>query len=106
MIQSKVELVECINADKSRNIVNCSKLYLFVEPLLALFGIVRESYYVRRYLRTLRKLEYFTNINRGGKQAVLYNEVDTSLQQIPYLHTSEHCRQRAVHSTFSRRGAA
>lgn len=66
MIQTKAELAEYISADKSRNIVNCSKPYLMIEPFLALFGVVRESYYVRKYLRALRRLEYFTNINRGG----------------------------------------
>lgn len=72
MIQTKAELVECINTDKSRNVVNCSKPYLFAEPLLALFGVVRESYYVRKYLRTLRKLEYFTNINKGRVSKLYY----------------------------------
>lgn len=72
MIQTKAELVEYINADKSRNVVNCSKPYLLLEPLLAFFGIVRESYYVRKYLRTLRRLEYFTNINGGGVRKLYY----------------------------------
>lgn len=71
MIQTKAELVECINEDKSRNVVNCSKPYLLLEPLLALFGVVRESYYVRKYLRTLRCFEYFTNINRRGASSIL-----------------------------------
>jgi len=68
MIQTKAELVEYIDADKSSNIVNCSRIYLFVEPILAFWGAVRESYYVRKYLRTLRRLEYFTNINGGVKR--------------------------------------
>ena len=66
MITSKNDLQAYVNADMERNIVNCSKLYLSFEPILALFGVVRESYYVRKYLRTLRRLEYFTNITGGG----------------------------------------
>lgn len=69
-IKSKSALNECLEADKSRNIVGCSKIYLFVEPFLALFGVVRESFYVRKYLTVLRKLEYF--INTDSKALKLY----------------------------------
>lgn len=62
MITSKDVLKEYIAADKSRNIVNCSNLYLLIEPFLSLLGVVRESFYVRKYLRILRKLEYYTNV--------------------------------------------
>ena len=61
-----------MEADKNRNSINCSKPYLMIEPLLACFGAVRESYYVRKYLRTLRRLEYFTNIYRGGVRKLYY----------------------------------
>lgn len=46
MITSKVILKEYIAADKSRNMVNCSRKYLLIEPFLSLFGVVRESFYV------------------------------------------------------------
>lgn len=59
---------EFIDADRQRNIQNCSKAYLLFEPLLAVFGAVRESYYVRKYLRTLRKYEYYTNVGAGQKR--------------------------------------
>lgn len=72
MINSRVTLNEYIQIDGNRNSLNCSKTYLLIEPLLALFGIVHESYYVRKYLRTLRKLEYFTNIDRGGVRKLYY----------------------------------
>lgn len=62
MITSKVILKEYIAADKSRNMVNCSRIYLLIEPFLSLFGVVRESFYVRKYLLVLRKLEYYTNV--------------------------------------------
>lgn len=62
MITSKVMLKEYIAADKSRNMVNCSRKYLLIEPFLSLFGVVRESFYVRKYLLVLRKLEYYTNV--------------------------------------------
>ena len=62
MITSKDVLKEYIAADKKSNTINCSNNYLLMEPFLALFGVVRESYYVRKYLLTLRKLEYYTNI--------------------------------------------
>lgn len=62
MITSKVILKEYIDADKSRNMVNCSAKYLLIEPFLSLFGVVRESFYVRKYLLVLRKLEYYTNV--------------------------------------------
>lgn len=62
MITSKVILKEYISADKSRNMVNCSRIYLLIEPFLSLFGVVRESFYVRKYLLVLRKLEYYTNV--------------------------------------------
>lgn len=55
-------LKEYIAADKSRNMVNCSRKYLLIEPFLSLFGVVRESFYVRKYLLVLRKLEYYTNV--------------------------------------------
>ena len=61
MITSKVILKEYIAADKSRNMVNCSRKYLLIEPFLSLFGVVRESFYVRKYLLVLRKLEYYIN---------------------------------------------
>lgn len=53
MITSKVILKEYIAADKSRNMVNCSRKYLLIEPFLSLFGVVRESFYVRKYLLVL-----------------------------------------------------
>lgn len=62
MITSKIMLKEYIAADKSRNMVNCSRKYLLIEPFLSLFGVVRESFYVRKYLLVLRKLEYYTNV--------------------------------------------
>lgn len=62
MITSKVILKEYIAADKSRNMVNCSRKYLLIEPFLSLFGVVRESFYVRKYLLVLRKLEYYINV--------------------------------------------
>lgn len=62
MITSKVILKEYITADKSRNMVNCSRIYLLIESFLSLFGVVRESFYVRKYLLVLRKLEYYTNV--------------------------------------------
>lgn len=37
MITSKVILKEYIDADKSRNMVNCSAKYLLIEPFLSLF---------------------------------------------------------------------
>lgn len=55
-------LKEYIAADKSRNMVNCSRKYLLIEPFLSLFGVVRESFYVRKYLLVLRKLEYYINV--------------------------------------------
>ena len=66
MITTIKELHHYIEEDKKRNIVNCSKSYLLFEPLLAIFGVVRESYYVRKYLRTLRRLEY--SYHRVGKK--------------------------------------
>lgn len=62
MITSKVILKEYIAADKSRNMVNCSRKYLLIEPFLSLFGVVRESFYVRKFLLVLRKLEYYINV--------------------------------------------
>ena len=62
MITSKVILKEYIAADKSRNMVNCSRKYLLIAPFLSLFGVVRESFYVRKYLLVLRKLEYYINV--------------------------------------------
>lgn len=75
MITSKDIFNEYILADKKRNMVNCSNIYLHLEPFLALFGVVRESYYVRKYLRTLRKLELYTNSSSllwGGKLKKIY----------------------------------
>lgn len=46
MITSKFMLKEYIAADKSRNMVNCSRKYLLIEPFLSLFGAVRESFVV------------------------------------------------------------
>lgn len=75
MITSKVMLKEYIAADKSRNMVNCSRKYLLIEPFLSLFGVVRESFYVRKYLLVLRKLEYYTNVRThfgGGNLMRIY----------------------------------
>ena len=75
MITSKVMLKEYIAADKSRNMVNCSRKYLLIEPFLSLFGVVRESFYVRKYLLVLRKLEYYTNVRThfgGGNFMRIY----------------------------------
>lgn len=75
MITSKVMLKEYIAADKSRNMVNCSRKYLLIEPFLSLFGVVRESFYVRKYLLVLRKLEYYTNVRNhfwGGNLMRIY----------------------------------
>ena len=75
MITSKVILKEYIDADKSRNMVNCSAKYLLIEPFLSLFGVVRESFYVRKYLLVLRKLEYYTNVRThfgGGNLMRIY----------------------------------
>lgn len=75
MITSKDILKAYIVADTNRNIVNCTRLYLLVEPLLAVIGAVRESYYVRKYLCTLRKLEYYTNVRThfgGGNLMRIY----------------------------------
>lgn len=74
MITSKVMLKEYIAADKSRNMVNCSRKYLLIEPFLSLFGVVRESFYVRKYLLVLRKLEYYTNVRThfGGDLMRIY----------------------------------
>lgn len=72
MIQNKHELIEFIKADRNRNIVNCSKKYLWIESILAIFGIVRESYYVRKYLQTLRLLEYYININKCSVWKLYY----------------------------------
>lgn len=82
MITSKVILKEYIDADKSRNMVNCSAKYLLIEPFLSLFGVVRESFYVRKYLLVLRKLEYYTNVRThygGGEhnEIFLYNQMET-----------------------------
>ena len=66
----KIILADNISSDYRRNIQNCSRLYLFFEPLLAVFGAVRESFYVRKYLRTLRKYEFFINVNSGGGETV------------------------------------
>lgn len=74
---------EYFYADRQRNIQNCSKLYLSFEPLLAVFGAVRESYYVRKYLRTLRKYEYFINVKSGGgktpDEALLWLQVEATV---------------------------
>ena len=75
MITSKVMLKEYIAADKSRNMVNCSRKYLLIEPFLSLFGVVREIFYVRKYLLVLRKLEYYTNVRThfgGGNLMRIY----------------------------------
>ena len=75
MITSKVMLKEYIAADKSRNMINCSRKYLLIEPFLSLFGVVRESFYVRKYLLVLRKLEYYTNVRThfgGGNLMRIY----------------------------------
>ena len=68
MINTKAVLSDYIASDRQRNIQNCSRVYLLFEPLLAVFGAVRESYYVRKYLRTLRKYEYYTNAGAGLKR--------------------------------------
>lgn len=68
----KIILADNISSDYRRNIQNCSRLYLFFEPLLAVFGAVRESYYVRKYLRTLRRYEYFINVNSGVKRLMRF----------------------------------
>ena len=85
MITSKVILKEYIAADKSRNMVNCSRKYLLIEPFLSLFGVVRESFYVRKYLWVLRNLEYYTNVRThfGGGQFnenLLYYKMEAIIQ--------------------------
>lgn len=75
MITSRNILNEYLSEDKKRNIVNCSSFYLRIESFLALFGCVRESYYVRKYLRVLRKLEYYSKAQShlwGGKIFKVY----------------------------------
>lgn len=84
MITSKDILKEYIAADKSRNMVNCSRKYLLIEPFLSLFGVVRESSYVRKYLLVLRKLEYYTNVRThfwGGhnNEIFLYDQMETTI---------------------------
>lgn len=78
-------LKEYIAADKSRNMVNCSRKYLLIEPFLSLFGVVRESFYVRKYLLVLRKLEYYTNVRThfwGGlfNENLLYYKMEAIIQ--------------------------
>lgn len=64
---------DVFRTDYKRNIHNCSKIYLIFEPLLAIFGCVRESYYVRKYLRILRLCEYYKgNISRGLHYRMMY----------------------------------
>lgn len=70
MINNIQNLTEYLDADFTVNSVNCSKKYLLLEPILALFGSVRESFYVRKYLRILRKYEYY--INAGNHLKMLY----------------------------------
>lgn len=72
MITSKKELHEFIKEDRKNNINNCSKIYLTFEPLLSILGVVRESFYVRRYLKVLRKLEYFSNKKNKGIMYIYY----------------------------------
>ena len=83
MINSKAALSDYIASDRRRNIQNCSGAYLMFEPLLAVFGAVRESYYVRKYLQTLRKYEYFINVKSGGgktpDEALLWLQVETAV---------------------------
>ena len=94
MITSKVMLKEYIAADKSRNMVNCSRKYLLIEPFLSLFGVVRESFYVRKYLLVLRKLEYYTNVRThfgGGNLMRIYYTIKwkrlSNMYRI-YIHTN------------------
>lgn len=63
MLKDTTDLKNYLNADFKRNSINCSNKYLFFENILAIFGVVRESYYVRKYLRNLRKYEYCINNN-------------------------------------------
>lgn len=71
MINTKAALSDYIASDRRRNIQNCSGAYLLFEPLLAVFGAVRESYYVRKYLQTLREYEYFINVKSGGVKRLM-----------------------------------
>lgn len=70
MITNLKELILYIKEDKKRNMVNCTPIYLMLEPVLALFGAVYESYYIRKYLRTLRILEFL--INKGWGIKIFY----------------------------------
>lgn len=63
---SKDILKDYLFQDRLRNSLNCSPTYLWIEPLLAIFHCVRESYYVRKYLKTLRMLEYYQNNQSGS----------------------------------------
>lgn len=65
-MESKYLLNEYLSRDKERNSINCTRFYLFIEPFLALFHCVRESYYVRKYLKVLRKLEYYQCHSSGN----------------------------------------
>ena len=64
MIKSKQDLKEYIHADRSR--------YELRKPMVLGWILKDESYMVFRFLRILRKLEYYTNKNRSFWDSLYY----------------------------------
>lgn len=64
MIKSKQDLKEYISADRSR--------YSLRKPRLLGYILSDESYFVTKYLKVLRLLEYYTNKKRKWFEKIIY----------------------------------